>query len=568
MERFLRTHQKGSLHTPDPRESLLGSAAEVYRLLYGSQILGYLELYASTGKEPYLREARERLEALVAVGSVWSNSTFDGDLGFAFLLAYEYTGEPQFYEIGMAAARRMLGYCDGSLTYGVCELNWGMSAALCFAQAYRVSGEIDFLNTARFILTRTQVYQHADGSFPHQADIRARNLEYSSWLAFQLWRYVMLDPDVTGSSLSIEYYGRRVTLDVDLTLSRLALLLERQTAEDGHANYSGNITGLGLAQCSYCSSPFFPMCREHCGRLCDPQDAPDYPCQCFHDPLYDCPSTRGSSGAAGLGGPDPICVYCSNVLYKDCATICRGICERDSVEFPCYCVSDPELQCPADTILVSVNYFDEWDPKYETRGWTSELASTAFALAKANVHETKWRVLDFLFAVQDKEGSFPDKWGHRTEEPGTEHWLWASEEHSVIRTSIIFRVLASLLATSPHRAVVGLPVSSRDAEISYAPTSYSPRMLSLTSVFPNPTVSGMTVRFALPPGVGEVELVLVDIAGRTVKRLAQPRSDASGSSVTWDGTDDGGGRVAPGVYFAQVIGNGWRSAKKLVVLAR
>jgi len=135
MERFLKTHQKGNLYTPDPRGRLLGSDPEVYRLLYGSQASGYLELYASTRKEPYLREAVDRLEALQTIGNIWSNSTRDGDLGFAFLKAYEYTGKPEFYEMGMAAARRLLSYCDDLRNYGACELNWGMSAALCFAEA-------------------------------------------------------------------------------------------------------------------------------------------------------------------------------------------------------------------------------------------------------------------------------------------------------------------------------------------------------------------------------------------------------------------------------------------------
>ena len=65
-----------------------------------------------------------------------------------------------------------------------------------------------------------------------------------------------------------------------------------------------------------------------------------------------------------------------------------------------------------------------------------------------------------------------------------------------------------------------------------------------------------------------MELVIVDIAGRIVKSLGQLRSDRGSSDVGWDGTDVDSERVAPGVYFAQVIGEGWRSAKKLVILTQ
>jgi len=290
-------------------------------------------------------------------------------------------------------------------------------------------------------------------------------------------------------------------------------------------------------------------------------------------------------------------MYCSNAVYQSCASACRGICERDSAEFPCYCVSDPERQCPTDTILVPVTYYDDWDAKYETRGWTSELASTAFTLGKVGKHGSKSRVLNFLFSLQNEDGSFPDKWGYKTEEPGTLHWIWASEQHSVIRTSIIFRVLASLLVPSAEGQLAGLisvapesaalAASDRDPampEVAKQPPSdresalsFSPSMVEGTSIFPNPSSGNVRLRFTLPEGTEQIEqtgqieqigMIIVDIAGRTIKSLGRSLLNGDRVEVSWDGTDDSGRRVAPGVYFAQAIGEGWRSAKKLVILGQ
>ena len=559
MERFLKAHRKGNLYTPDPREGSLEPRTEVYRLLFGSQALGYIELYRATGKRPYLRDGSETLTGLLGLDTIWAASARDGDVALAFLEAYELTGNREFYEHGIAAARRLADFCEREGPRGNCELNWGLSAALCFAQAYRLTGDASFLDAARPILARTQVYQHLDGSLPHQSDLRDRNLEYSSWVAFQLLTYLTLDPGAATSDTAVTYYGRKVTLDVGRLLHFLVGLLERQITSDGEISYTARAKVPG--PCTYCANPQYPRCREYCASLCESADVQSAPCECVANPLYDCPIAGAPAAVKDSGEPDPLCVYCIDQMYAACAAYCRNVCGRDSTEFPCYCISDLRAQCPNDSVWVETAYNDDRDTTYETRGWTSELASTAFALAKAGRHQAKWKVLNFLFSLQNEDGSFPDKWGFRTEVPGTRSGLWAGSEHSVIRTSVIFRVLASLLVASPDSRGSSLPASSGNLEIGSMPGT-----LVLTSVFPNPTVSGMTVRFALPTGTGEAELVIADAAGRTVRRLPRVRLDQDGASLTWDGTDDGGSRVAPGVYFAQVLGSAWRSGRKLVVL--
>lgn len=67
-------------------------------------------------------------------------------------------------------------------------------------------------------------------------------------------------------------------------------------------------------------------------------------------------------------------------------------------------------------------------------------------------------------------------------------------------------------------------------------------------VTPNPIgPGGAWVSFAVPAGAGRVHLDVVDVSGRRVRTLASGVS--ASNAVRWDGTDDGGGRVAPGTYL-------------------
>lgn len=73
------------------------------------------------------------------------------------------------------------------------------------------------------------------------------------------------------------------------------------------------------------------------------------------------------------------------------------------------------------------------------------------------------------------------------------------------------------------------------------------------SVAPNPARGACTIRWSTGGG-GVVRVEVVDAAGRTVRRLASGWRPAGGQSLAWDGRNDGGAAVAPGVYFARVAG--------------
>jgi subtilisin family serine protease len=82
-------------------------------------------------------------------------------------------------------------------------------------------------------------------------------------------------------------------------------------------------------------------------------------------------------------------------------------------------------------------------------------------------------------------------------------------------------------------------------------------------VSPNPAAGIAHIRYALPATDASAELVIYDVAGRRVRTLASGfGSVAAAGSLTWDGRDDAGRRLATGVYFARLRGrSGERTAR-------
>jgi hypothetical protein len=63
-----------------------------------------------------------------------------------------------------------------------------------------------------------------------------------------------------------------------------------------------------------------------------------------------------------------------------------------------------------------------------------------------------------------------------------------------------------------------------------------------------------------------VDVAVYDVSGRRVKRLAAGVRDAGRQWLTWDGQDDRGRGVGPGVYFGRMTWRSGRSVVRLVVL--
>ncbi len=81
------------------------------------------------------------------------------------------------------------------------------------------------------------------------------------------------------------------------------------------------------------------------------------------------------------------------------------------------------------------------------------------------------------------------------------------------------------------------------------------------AAFPNPFRSNTTIGYLLPKP-GPAVISVADATGRVVRALNSPRG---ASSVAWNGRDDAGRNLSPGVYFVRLwTGSGTTNAKVLL----
>lgn len=101
------------------------------------------------------------------------------------------------------------------------------------------------------------------------------------------------------------------------------------------------------------------------------------------------------------------------------------------------------------------------------------------------------------------------------------------------------------------------PVSSQAPEVAAKGILLTPS--------PNPTQGQTEFRFTLPAD-SDAELALYDLRGHRVRELYSGRTSAEPTVATWDGTDDGGRRVAQGMYVARLTYPGREVTQRLTVL--
>jgi FlgD Ig-like domain len=83
--------------------------------------------------------------------------------------------------------------------------------------------------------------------------------------------------------------------------------------------------------------------------------------------------------------------------------------------------------------------------------------------------------------------------------------------------------------------------------------------------WPNPARAGQNLRFTLTEP-GRVDVAVFDASGRRVRALLASFFPEGVHEASWDGRDDAGNRVAPGLYFVRVRAGGPESALKLLRL--
>ena len=65
---------------------------------------------------------------------------------------------------------------------------------------------------------------------------------------------------------------------------------------------------------------------------------------------------------------------------------------------------------------------------------------------------------------------------------------------------------------------------------------------------------------------GPVRLTIYDAGGRAVRSLLNDRQAAGAYSVRWDGRDDAGRSLSPGVYFARIEVQGAVAERKMLMI--
>jgi hypothetical protein len=91
----------------------------------------------------------------------------------------------------------------------------------------------------------------------------------------------------------------------------------------------------------------------------------------------------------------------------------------------------------------------------------------------------------------------------------------------------------------------------------------APRLSLLAA--PNPSAGPARLTFTLAEA-GPVRLGLYDLGGRAVRTLVRDARGAGSCTVAWDGRDDRGAPVPPGVYFARLEAGGRALVRRLVRL--
>jgi hypothetical protein len=110
---------------------------------------------------------------------------------------------------------------------------------------------------------------------------------------------------------------------------------------------------------------------------------------------------------------------------------------------------------------------------------------------------------------------------------------------------------------------IGLNYIRPTVDVTDGPT---PADLYLSQNYPNPFAASTTIEYNVPEP-GAVEVRVYTVAGRLVRTLGTDAERVGVGRVIWDGTDEAGRRLAPGVYFYRVQAGG-KLGTKTMILAR
>lgn len=88
---------------------------------------------------------------------------------------------------------------------------------------------------------------------------------------------------------------------------------------------------------------------------------------------------------------------------------------------------------------------------------------------------------------------------------------------------------------------------------------------AILKCYPNPFNNTLNMDYVLP-GEGMVEISIVDLNGKVIRKLNKGNQSAGMHNLTWDGIIDNGAKAQTGIYFFNVKFNNLVQTNKIILI--
>lgn len=141
---------------------------------------------------------------------------------------------------------------------------------------------------------------------------------------------------------------------------------------------------------------------------------------------------------------------------------------------------------------------------------------------------------------------------------------WAKEGESMIGNTVVpmlaYRSIDGLVAVATHGNGI---YTKKYNNVKKIDITSEPEPLRLVHAYPNPFSDIATIHYNLP-GSGMVRIHISNAIGDNVKQLVWAYQYEGENQATWDGTDDNGTTVSPGLYIIYVTLGDQTAATKVI----
>jgi hypothetical protein len=156
--------------------------------------------------------------------------------------------------------------------------------------------------------------------------------------------------------------------------------------------------------------------------------------------------------------------------------------------------------------------------------------------------------------------------------PGT-GWDWqqivggagSDKGCSVVQIAPGEYLIAGYTESSGSGSFDGWLLRMRETAVSVPTPTETQTGIHFESPIPNPFSPRTMIRFRLPEAM-DIELAVYDVTGRRVAVLTEGTREPGAHAVSWQGTDDEGNALGPGVYWARLAAEGQAATQKIVRL--